>query len=76
MRTDRLNPVALILVVLGAAVGAALALVLVKRWRRGREVGFGEIPWRELITLLGPIVVLTRKLIEITRRELSEPDRR
>ena len=72
MRTNRLNPVGLIVVVLGAALGAVLALVLVKRWRGGREVGFGQVPWRDLVTLVGPIVALTRKLIEITRRELIE----
>jgi hypothetical protein len=72
VRSNRLNPVGLIVVVLGATMGAVLALVLVRRWRRGGEVGFGEIPWRELITLVGPIVALTRGLIEMTRRELIE----
>lgn len=72
MRSNRLNLAGLVMVVLGATMGAVLALVLVSRWRRGRQSGFGEIPWRELITLIGPIVALTRRLIEMTRKELTE----
>jgi hypothetical protein len=75
MTKNKLNPVALIAVVLGGATGAVLSLILVRRWRRGREAGFGDIPWRELVTLVGPIIALTRRLVEMTRRELIEFDR-
>lgn len=72
MKTKSLNPVALIGVALGATIGAVLAVVLVRRWRRGGELGFWEIPWRDLVALIGPIIALARRLIQMTRRELIE----
>ncbi len=76
MKTKSWNAVALVGVVLGASLGAVVALLLVRRWRRSNELGPAEIPWRELITLVGPVIALARRLVEIGRRELVELDKR
>ncbi len=70
MKTRSWNPAILLGIVLGASLGAVAALVLLRRSRRGSELGLRDIPWRELMTLMGPIVALSRRLIEMSRREL------
>jgi hypothetical protein len=61
-------------VVLGASLGALVAIALLRRWRRGTELRLTDIPWREVMTLVGPVVVLARRLVELSRRELVERD--
>jgi len=70
VKTRSWNPAILLGIVLGASLGAVAALVLLRRSRRGSELGLRDIPWRELMTLMGPIVALSRRLIEMSRREL------
>jgi hypothetical protein len=70
VKTRNWNPAILLGIVLGASLGAIAALVLLRRSRRGSELGLRDIPWRELMTLMGPIVALSRRLIEMSRREL------
>jgi hypothetical protein len=74
VNTRTLNPAVLLGMTLGASLGAVAAIILLRRWRRGTELGLRDIPWREALTLLGPIVALTRRLIEMSRRELVERD--
>jgi hypothetical protein len=69
------SPVIIAGVMLGAGLGALLALILIRR-RREDGAGVGEIPWRDLLTLIGPIVVLARRLVEISRRQMIELERR
>jgi predicted membrane metal-binding protein len=76
VKTRSWNPVIILGIVLGASLGAVAALVLLRRSRRGAELGLRDIPWREMMTLLGPIVALSRRLIEMSRRELAERDLR
>jgi predicted membrane metal-binding protein len=76
VKTRSWNPVIILGIVLGASLGAVAALVLLRRSRRGAELGLRDIPWREMVTLLGPIVALSRRLIEMSRRELAERDLR
>jgi hypothetical protein len=66
------NPVGLLVLVGGAALGVIVALVLFRRWRRGSGSGIRDIPWRDVITLIGPIVALARGLLEIRRRQVDE----
>ena len=68
------NPVVLVGIVLGASLGAIAAVALLRRWRRGSGLSARDIPWREVMTLIGPLVALTRRLVEISRRELVERD--
>jgi hypothetical protein len=70
VKTRNWNPAILLGIGLGASLGAVAALVLLRRSRRGPELGLRDIPWRELMTLMGPIVALSRRLIEMSRREL------
>ncbi len=70
MNTRSWSPAILLGIVLGASLGAVAALVLLRRSRRGTELGLRDIPWREVMTLMGPIVALSRRLIEMSRREL------
>jgi hypothetical protein len=76
VKTRSWNPVIILGIVLGASLGAVAALVLLRRSRRGAELGLRDIPWREMMTLMGPIVALSRRLIEMSRRELAERDLR
>jgi hypothetical protein len=76
VKTRSWNPVILLGIVLGASLGAIAALLLLRRSRRGAELGLRDIPWREMMTLMGPIVALSRRLIEMSRRELAERDLR
>ncbi len=61
-------------IVLGGSLGALAAIALLRRWRRGSELRVTDIPWRDVITLVGPVVVLTRRLVELSRREWAERD--
>jgi hypothetical protein len=70
VKTRSWNPAIVLGIVLGASLGAVAALVLLRRSRRGAELGLRDIPWREIMTLMGPIVALSRRLIEMSRREL------
>jgi hypothetical protein len=70
VKTRGWNPAILLGIILGASLGAVAALVLLRRSRRGAELGLRDIPWREVMTLMGPIVALSRRLIEMSRREL------
>lgn len=62
--------------VLGAALGAIVALVMIRRRRSEGSMGLGAIPWRDLLTLLGPVVMLARRLTEISRRQMIELEKR
>jgi hypothetical protein len=55
---------------LGASLGALIAIVLFRRWMRRPDLGATGIPWRDVMTLVGPIVVLIRRLMEMSRSEL------
>jgi hypothetical protein len=61
-------------IMLGASLGALAAVALLRRRRRGSELRWTDIPWRDVITLVGPIVMLVRRLVELSRRELVERD--
>jgi hypothetical protein len=61
-------------IVVGASLGALAAIALLRRWRRGSELRLTDIPWRDVITLVGPVVMLVRRLVELSRRELVERD--
>lgn len=74
MKTRSWNPVILLGIVLGASLGAVAALVLLRRSRRGAQLGLRDIPWRDIVTLVGPILALSRRLVEMSRRELVERD--
>jgi hypothetical protein len=68
------NPAIMVGIVVGASLGAIAAIALLRRWRRGSGLSTRDIPWRDLITLIGPIITLTRRLVEMSRRELAERD--
>ena len=74
MKTRTWNPAVLLGIALGASRGAVAALILLRRLSRGTGPGLRDIRWRDVITLVGPIVALTRRLIEMSRRELVESD--
>jgi hypothetical protein len=74
MERRRWNPVIMVGIVLGASLGAAAAVALLRRRRRGGDLSVRDIPWRDVITLIGPIIALTRRLVEMSRRELVERD--
>ena len=69
------SPLIILGIVLGAALGGILALLLIRR-RRGGDMSLGGVPWRDLIALVSPLVVLARRLIEISRREMIELENR
>jgi hypothetical protein len=71
VKTRSWNPAILLGIVLGASLGAMAALVLLRRSRRGTELGLRDIPWREVMTLMGPIIALSRRLMEMSKRELT-----
>jgi hypothetical protein len=68
------NPAILVGIVLGASLGAIGAIALLRRCRRESGLSARDIPWRDVVTLIGPIVALTRRLVDISRRELAERD--
>jgi hypothetical protein len=68
------SPAIMVGIVLGASLGAIAGVALLRRWRRGSGLSARDIPWREVITLIGPFVALTRRLVEMSRRELAERD--
>lgn len=70
MERRSLSPATVAGAALGASLGALIAIVLFRRWRRRANLGATGIPWRDVMTLLGPIVVLIRRLMEISRSEL------
>lgn len=59
---------------LGASVGGTIAVVILRRSKGERRVGLTEVPWKELIRLIGPIVYLGRQLLRLSSRVESEPD--
>ncbi len=68
------NPAILLGIVLGASLGGIIALILIRRSKQSTPLGLRDIPWRDLILLSGPIIALVRRLIQMSRRELSAPD--
>jgi hypothetical protein len=68
------NPAIMLGIVVGASLGALAAISLLRRWRRGDGLSIRDIPWRDVITLVGPLITLTRRLVEMSRRELVERD--
>ncbi len=68
------NPAILLAIVLGASLGGIIAVMLLRRSRRGDQLGLRDLPWRDLIFLSGSIVALVRRLIQMSRRELSAPN--
>jgi hypothetical protein len=61
-------------VLLGASLGAMVALILVRRSREGAKLSLREVSWRDLMKLIGPIFAVGRQLLEMSRREISKPD--
>jgi MFS family permease len=68
------NPVILLGIVLGASLGGIIALILVRRSKESTPLGPRDIPWRDLILLSGPIIALVRRLMQMSRRELTPPN--
>jgi hypothetical protein len=68
------NPAILLGIVLGASLGAIVAVMLLRRSRRGDQLGLRDLPWRDLILLSGSLMALVRRLIQMSRRELSAPN--
>jgi len=68
------NPAILVGVTLGAFLGLIAAVLLLRRRRRGTDTYLTDIRWSDVIALVGPVVALTRRLIEMSRRELVERD--
>jgi len=68
------NPAILVGITLGASLGAIAAVLLLRRWRRGTDVHLTDIRWCDVMALVGPVVALTRRLIQMSRRELVERD--
>ncbi len=68
------NPAILLGIVLGASLGGIIALVLLRRSRRTYPLGLRDLPWRDLILLSGSVIALVRRLIQMSRRELSAPN--
>jgi hypothetical protein len=68
------NPAIIAGVTLGAVLGAIAAVLLLRKWRRGTDVYLTDIRWSDVIALVGPVVALTRRLVEMSRRELVERD--
>lgn len=68
------NPAILLGIVLGASLGGIIALILIRRSKQSTPLGLRDIPWRDLILLSGPIIALVRRLIQMSRTELSAPD--
>ncbi len=75
MKTKSWNPAIFMGIVLGASLGGIVALIVIRRRsKEGPGLGFREIPWRDLIRLMGPIFALGRQLLKMSRREVSKPD--
>lgn len=68
------NPVILLGIVLGASLGGIIALILIRRSKESTPLGLRDIPWRDLILLSGPIIALVRRLMQMSRRELTPPN--
>ncbi len=68
------NPAILVGVTLGAFLGAIAAVLVLRRRRRETDVYLTDIRWSDVIALVGPVVAVTRWLIEMSRRELVERD--
>jgi hypothetical protein len=68
------NPAIIAGVTLGAVLGAIAAVLLLRKWRRGTDVYLTDIRWSDVIALVGPIVAVSRWLIQMSRRELVERD--
>lgn len=75
MKTKSWNLAILIAILLGASLGGIVALVLVRRRsKEGAGLSFRELPWRDLMKLIGPMSALVRQLLEMSRREISKAD--
>lgn len=68
------NPAILLAIVLGASLGGIIAVMLLRRSRRSDALGLRDLPWRDLILLSGSIIAFVRRLIQLSRRELSAPN--
>jgi hypothetical protein len=75
MKTKGWNLPILLGILLGASLGGIVAFVIVhRRSEEGAGLGVGEVRWRDLIGLIGPVFALGRQLLEIGRREVSKHD--
>lgn len=63
------NPTILLGIMLGASLGAIIALIVIRRSEDRSSVGIREIPWRDVMLLSGPTIALTRRLLQMSRRE-------
>jgi len=62
-------------ILLGASLGGIVALVFLRRrFKEERTLGLREVPWRDVMKLIGPIFALARQLLEMSRRQVSELD--
>ncbi len=69
MKTRDWNPAILLGIVLGASLGGIIAVILIRRSEDRPSVGLREMPWRDVVTLSGPTITLTRRLLQMSRRE-------
>ena len=67
------NPAILAGVTLGAFLGLIAAVLLLRSRRRETDVYLTDIR-SDVIAVIGPVVAVTRWLIEMSRRELVERD--
>jgi hypothetical protein len=75
VKTKSWNLAILMGIVLGASLGGIVALIVFRRRsKEGPGLAFKEIPWSDLIRLMGPIFALGRQLLQMGRREISKPD--
>lgn len=75
MKRRSLNPAVVMGIVLGASLGGIIAVMLMRRSKRARGVGLREIPWKDIVVLSGPVIALSRRLLEMSRREVAQIDR-
>jgi len=69
VKTRDWNPAILLGIVLGASLGGIIAVILIRRSEDRPSVGLKEIPWRDVVTLSAPTITLTRRLLQMSRRE-------
>ncbi len=75
MKTKGWNPAVLAGILLGASLGGIVALIVVRqRSKDGPGFAFKEVPWRDLMKLIGPAFALGRQLVQMSRREVSRSD--
>jgi len=75
VKTRSWNLVILMGILLGASLAGIVALVLLRRrFKEEPALGLREVPWRDVMKLIGPIFALARQLLEMSRRQVSELD--